>query len=376
MDHPEQTVGDAGRRDVADRADADSWSVRIVADPGPPTATVDRIRTRLDKRLSEAAGIGSLTADTETLALNPDGGLLIPERGHALHDDASVVVVITEFPRTDRRRGLIAEVDHRQSTVVVSLPALGLATHRLLPVLVAAVTRIRTPAESKAPHGTRWQPGERDDIEFLAGRRLLSRTRMVAGMVRGNRPWRLIPTLTGLMAAAAATASFGVFYSSIWAMANALSPWRLAGLSVLSVVVMTVWLIANNRLWERGGSLPSARARLYNAATATTVLLNAAVLYVGLFVATACAALAVIDSGFLAQELGRPSASYRDYGYLAWLATSMGTVAGAVGSSADSYEDILSATYGYRERGRRRAEDDHERRIEASRETTRDEQET
>ncbi|WAC56182.1 hypothetical protein [Gordonia sp. SL306] len=369
MDHPEQIVGDAGRRDVADCAETDSWSVRIVADPGPPTATVDRIRNRLDKRLSESAGIDSLTVDTETLALNPDGGLLVPERVHSLEDEASVVVVITEFPRADRRRGMIAEVDHRRSTVVVSLPALGLAAHRLLPVLVAAITRLRTPDASSTPRGTHWQPGDRDDLEYLAGGRLLSRTRMVAGMVRGNRPWRLIPTLTGLMAAAAATASFGVFYSSIWAMANALSPWRLAGLSLLSIVVMTVWLIANNRLWERRGSLPSARARLYNAATATTVLLNAAVLYVGLFVATVCAALAVIDSGFLAQELGRPSASFRDYVYLAWLATSMGTVAGAVGSSADSYEDILSATYGYRERGRRRAEDDRERRIEASRET-------
>lgn len=369
VDHREHNSGDAGLHGVADHADTTPWSVRVVADPGPPTAAVDRIRDRLDERLRVSAGIDSLKVDTETLALNPDGGLLVPERLRDPGDEASVVVVITEFPRMDGRRGMIAEVDHNRSTVVVSLPALGIVTHRLLPVIVAAIRRVRSPHARSAVHGARWFPADRDDLEYLASGKLLSRTRMVAGMVRGNHPWRLIPTLTGLMAAAAATASFGVFYSSIWAMANALSPWRLAGLSLLSMVVMTVWLIVNNRLWERKGMLPPARARLYNAATATTVLLNAAVLYVGLFVTTVCAALAVIDSGFLAQELSLQSASFHNYLYLAWLATSMGTVAGAVGSSADSYSDILAATYGYRERGRRRREEDREQEIEASRES-------
>ena len=36
----------------------------------------------------------------------------------------------------------------------------------------------------------------------------------------------------------------------------------------------------------------------------------------------------------------------------------MGIFAGALGSSADSYDDVLRATYGYRERLRRQAAED------------------
>ncbi|MGY1583225.1 hypothetical protein [Streptomyces sp. MN13] len=47
--------------------------------------------------------------------------------------------------------------------------------------------------------------------------------RLLLGPVRANRPWRLVPHLASASAAAAATAAFGLFYSSIWNMADALS---------------------------------------------------------------------------------------------------------------------------------------------------------
>ncbi|GAC66486.1 hypothetical protein [Gordonia soli] len=363
----------------------DTFAVRIIADPGPPTTSVERIRDRLTDRLSAEAGVSSLGVVSEPLTLGPDGALLVPELVERTRDDSSAVVVVTEFPRMQNGRGLVLEVDHRTSTVLVSLPALGLDLARqLASVIVAGVRRLRDPTAPSSVRGSSWRSGDdgpdghpvggsstsanERHTEFLTSDRILGRVRMVAGMVRGNRPWRLIPTLTGLMAAAAATASFGVFYSSIWSMANALSPFRLAVLSALSMTVMTVWLIANNRLWERRGALPRLRARLYNAATASTVLLNAVFLYAGLFIGTLAASFAVIDDGYLAQQLSIDSAGVKNYVMLAWLATTMGMVAGAVGSSADSYEDILHATYGYRERARRRREEERQRDIEAARE--------
>lgn len=328
--------------------------VRIVADPGPPARTVEKVRDALADELREQLGVNSVTVDVETLTLGPEGTLLVPELVERTRRDSSVAVVVTEFPRIRGRCEVMVEVDHDRCTALVSLPALGLAPNRrLVGVVVDAVRRLRDPDAPSVTRGGRWSSG--GGTESLATRSAFGRTRMVLGMVRGNRPWRLIPTLTGVMAAAAATASFGVFYSSIWGMANSLSPWRLAGLSVLAVLVMTVWLIANNRLWERRGVLPPYRARLYNAATTLTILLNAAVLYGGLFIVALCTALAVIDSGYLAEQVGADR-GFRAYVCLAWLATSMGTVAGAVGSSADSYDDILEATYGHRERARRKRE--------------------
>ena len=339
---------------MSPRSPSSSDDVRIVVDPGPPATTVDRVRDRLAERLSAALGVDSVTVDTEMLTLGPDGALLVPELVERTHRDSSAAVVVTEFPRLRGRHQVMVEIDHDACTALVSLPALGVAPdRRLVRVIVDAIRRLRDHGAAPSVRGARWFPA--DGGEYLATRSALGRTRMVLGMVRGNRPWRLIPTLTGVMAAAAATASFGVFYSSIWAMANALSPWRLAGLSVLSVTVMTVWLIANNRLWERRDALPRYRARLYNAATTVTVVLNAVVLYLGLLIVTLCGALAVIDEGYLASQVGSHT-GLRGYVFLAWLATSMGTVAGAVGSSADSYDDILEATYGHRERARRKRE--------------------
>ncbi|MEH3155700.1 MAG: hypothetical protein PGN29_10240 [Gordonia paraffinivorans] len=328
--------------------------VRIVVDPGPPARTVEKVRDVLASRLRERLGVTSLTVDAETLTLGPEGDLLVPELVERTRRHSSVAAVVTEFPRIRGRREVMVEINRERCTALVSLPALGLVPNRrLVGVVVDAVHRLRDPDATSSMRGAHWSSG--DGTESLSTRSSFGRTRMVLGMVRGNRPWRLIPTLTGVMAAAAATASFGVFYSSIWAMANKLSPWRLAGLSVLAVLVMTVWLIANNRLWEKRGALPAYRARLYNAATTLTIVLNAAVLYAGLFVVALCTALAVIDSGYLAGQIGG-DLGFRGYVCLAWLATSMGTVAGAVGSSADSYDDILSATYGHRERARRQRE--------------------
>lgn len=339
---------------MSSRPDPSSDDVRIVVDPGPPAATVDRIRDRLADRLAADLGVTSVTVDTEMLALGPDGALLVPELVERTHRGSSAAVVVTEFPRLRGRHQVMVEIDHEACTALVSLPALGVAPHRrLVAVIVDAVRRLRDHRAAAGVRGARWFPTE--DGEYLATRSALGRSRTVLGMVRGNRPWRLIPTLTGVMAAAAATASFGVFYSSIWAMANALSPWRLAGLSVLSIAVMTIWLIANNRLWEHPDTVPRHRARLYNAATVLTIVLNAVVLYGGLLVITLCGALAVIDDGYFASQVGSDT-GLRGYVFLAWLATSMGTVAGAVGSSADSYDDILEATYGHRERMRRHRE--------------------
>ena len=339
---------------MSSRPDPSSDDVRIVVDPGPPAATVDRIRDRLADRLSADLGVTSVSVDVEMLALGPDGALLVPELVERTHRDSSAAVVVTEFPRLRGRHQVMVEIDHDACTALVSLPALGVAPHRrLVAVIAEAVRRLRDHRAAVRVRGARWYPTEGG--EYLATRSSLGRSRTVLGMVRGNRPWRLIPTLTGVMAAAAATASFGVFYSSIWAMANALSPWRLAGLSLLSIAVMTIWLIVNNRLWEHRDAVPRHRARLYNAATAITIVLNAVVLYGGLLVVTLCGALAVIDDGYLASQVGRDT-GLRGYVFLAWLATSMGTVAGAVGSSADSYDDILEATYGHRERARRQRE--------------------
>ena len=97
----------------------------------------------------------------------------------------------------------------------------------------------------------RMSDGHRSAVTHLALVGLRGRLRLLAGMVRDNRPWRLVPHLAGATAAAAGTAAYGVITSSFWKLADALSPLRLAAVTVVSILVMAVWLMVYNHLWDR-----------------------------------------------------------------------------------------------------------------------------
>ena len=346
-------------------------ALRIVAEHGLPAALIERGEDRFEQiadELSLEYRGHTVTRDT-TLQMTPRGDL---ETVWGTDDSADeVIVFVTEMPRLYKPRDadgndrsprnlvVLAELDRERNAAVVSLPALGSAPRRALRTLISTIAETVTGAGSMREFEE--QRGivviGDGDTEYVCAEGYSRRLKLMAGMVRGNRPWRLIPTLTGMTAAAAAAASFGIFFSTIWSMANALSAWRLAAITLLSLVLASLWLIVNNRLWERVTVTAKPRARLYNMTTACTVVFSAAVLYAGLFLATLTAALIVIEENFLASQLGYP-VGLRNYVYLAWLATSMGIFAGALGSSADSYDDVLRATYGYRERLRRQAAED------------------
>lgn len=194
--------------------------------------------------------------------------------------------------------------------------------------------------------------GEEDIDTSLVLRGWRGRARLLCGMVRANRPWRLVPHLASATAAAAATAAFGVFYSSIWKMADTLSPARMLLIAVLAIATMVAWLLLYNRLWDspHGDRVPQDTV-LYNASTLATLAMGVACTYVLLYGLTLVAALVVIDVGYLGTQLGHP-AGIGDYAALAWLACSMGIVAGALGSSLDSETAVRQATYSRREQQR------------------------
>jgi hypothetical protein len=72
-----------------------------------------------------------------------------------------------------------------------------------------------------------------------------------------------------------------------------------------------------------------------------------------LYLAALLAALALIDPGYFSSQLHRP-ASFGTYLKLVWLASSVGIVAGALGSSLESEDAVRNATYGRRELERQR----------------------
>jgi hypothetical protein len=90
---------------------------------------------------------------------------------------------------------------------------------------------------------------------------------------------------------------------------------------------------------------------LYNLSTMVTLSIGVACMYVILYFVTLLGAAILIDSRYLQSRLGHP-VSVADYARLVWLTSSVGIVAGALGSSLESEEAVRQATYSTREQQR------------------------
>ncbi|MGW4398938.1 hypothetical protein ACWEHA_26950 [Amycolatopsis nivea] len=350
-------------------------SVGVLADGGLPEQVITTIAGELPEIF--AARVDGRTRwrvehEVVQLPLDEDGEIPMRtlSRRHRQDRGWDLLVLVTDLPRRAGTDPVVAGVDAEHGVAMISLPALGavLVRRRARALLVRVVRQLMSRRlgsdgdrdrrgtvawlrEALAP--TRRMPGERQSSATrLALVGLRGRLRLLAGMVRDNRPWRLVPHLAGATAAAAGTAAYGIITSSFWKLADALSPLRLAAIAVVTVLVMTVWLTGYNHLWERPSEAVERRkALLYNVSTATTLAIGVACMYAILYVLALLAAAVLIDSGYFAQALGHP-VDAGSYLSVVWLCSSVGIVAGALGSSLEDEETVRNATYGRRERER------------------------
>jgi hypothetical protein len=320
-----------------------------------------------------------------------------------LEEGWDLAICITDLPIRNGGRPVVAALSTAHNLAVLSLPPLGVTLlHRRVN---EGVVQLVNELYEGSPELARADGEERDDQEVVAGTnagevrspsqrphqlirrrlteivspirrvtptedddvvdvRFVSPTvrghlRLLGGMVLANRPWRLFTTMKSALAAAFATAAYALVMPTIWQMADSLGWARLSGLMVLSIAAMVAWIIVAHNLWERpaDGEVRDQSA-LYNAATALTLTVAVLFSYAVLFALVLVAALIFLDSGFLQSVLGHP-VGFSDYMRLAWMATSLSTVAGALGSGLEDEETVREATYGYRQR-RRAAPDDPE----------------
>jgi hypothetical protein len=280
-----------------------------------------------------------------------------------------LAVCLTDLPRRTGLRPVVADASVADGVAWTSLPSLGAwqlyrRARDMVVRLVEELAAERLGHGRKPSHGVqrplaqlvapirRVVPAVEDvDVRFvLPGIR--GQLRLLAGMVRANRPWRLITGLSGTLAAALAAGAFAVVTSDVWALADSLSPLRLTVATVFSITAMVGWLIIDHELWERpSGRIAREQARLFNAATILTVALGVGCLYVALFVVTLLAEWFVVTDDVLGGRLGHP-VGWSDYATIAWLASSIATVGGALGSGLESDRAVRAAAYGYRQKAR------------------------
>ncbi|MFF7376648.1 hypothetical protein ACIP4Q_14710 [Streptomyces massasporeus] len=361
--------------------------VALLADPDAPTEIARRMARTLPDRLADKSDQGrrfdvevvsepftSGTEDPPTLMRR------IKNRGSAEKWD--IVVALTDLPLHSHGRKLAVNLNHEHGLALLSLPSLGglrLQT-RARRAVEEAVLGMAGPHPDGAEGTSRSQPlpgpsvdrlaplhpgrtdeKETDDLRYVvSGPR--GYLRVLAGMVRANRPWRLVPGLSKALAAALATGAVATVNSTVWTLAASLSTPRLVIATVGSVAVMIGWLIIDAELWHRAPeSSPEARqrARLYNASTVVTVGIGVLVCYVGLMVINLVWALFILN-GQAFTAVTRIPLHAGEYVTLSWFVASVATVGGALGSGLESDDAIRAAAYSKREQERRhQLQDDH-----------------
>ena len=174
---------------------------------------------------------------------------------------------------------------------------------------------------------------------------LFSHLRLLLGMVRANRPWRLVGRLYAALVAALAVGAYGVVTADIWRLSIALEWWRLAITSAVSIAITIATVIVVPGLWERTSD-PRVRGQvvLFNLATATTVTLGIVSLYAVLFLLILAGAGLVTAPQTFAHAVGR-DVGFADYATLAWFVASLSTIGGALGSALESEDAVRAAAY-------------------------------
>lgn len=192
------------------------------------------------------------------------------------------------------------------------------------------------PNETVAEHPDGAQPDQSEGDEL----------RLVTRGVLANSPWRLFLSLRTVIAASFATGAYALIFPTIWQLGDTFGLPRLVGLMVASIVALIFWMIVGHDLWERSTDEaeldPRVTPAMQNAVTLLTLTVAVLISYAVLFGFILLAALVFVSDSVIRSSLGHP-VNFYDYLTLAWVATSISTITGALGSGLEDDEEVREA---------------------------------
>jgi uncharacterized membrane protein len=371
---------ESGRRPAGEDGEDDAVVVGLLAAPG---FTLDLARSligELDRSLHRRfPGIRwRIELRAEPMAAASDADVDLIETGHQrmLEEGWKLAVCLTDFPVHIGNRPVTAYASATHGVGLISVPALGAVNvrDRVRDAIVSVIEGLLGESEDdsdRAPDPDRDRRMRRrledlsaltmgrpeihegKDVRFVAAVGF-GNLRLLFGMVRANRPWRLIAGLSRAIVGALGADIFGVASPGVWLIADGMGWPRLLVMAIASIAVIATSLITVHRLWRMSTNDRTetrARVALFNLATAITVGLGVLSLYLTLFAANVLAAALVIPSDVLARQLGH-HAGFGTYVALAWLVTSLATLGGALGAALENDRAVREAAYGYRSSAR------------------------
>ena len=334
----------------------------LVAAPGAPAEVAGDLAAdlagALHERYPDVAWDVRVVEDGLVQPPADDAEIVAAARARLLAEEWDLAVCVTDLPLTVDRRTVVAHASPVHGVAVLSLPALGAVgrRRRALQTSVGLVHALLGEDEGDGdPDALRRRvrelatdPADTGEGVRFTARVLSGNLRLLVGMVRANRPWRLTIQLSRALTAAIAAGVFALVTADIWRLADRFGWLRLSAVGLGSVVAICVTLVVGAELWERARSRRVRKqVALFNLATVATVVIGVLTLYAALFTLALAGALLLVPGVLFGEGLGH-SAALGDYLELAWLTSSLATVGGALGAGLESDEAVRGAAYTHR----------------------------
>jgi hypothetical protein len=351
----------------------------LLADPDTPAEVAAKLVDTLPDELAAQVDSG-ITWDVRTMTHPVSASVQDPEEvlgavaDQTADTEWDIGIYLTDLPMQHGDHPILVDLDHDRRVAGLSLPGFGplLQHHKVRHAIVRLIADLTDTADAGLDHGQHHpsrlgraaakhlqpvhvvQAGEGQHTRRYVTTPWRGRARLLAGMVRTNQPWRLVVGMRSALAAVLGTSAYLTLTSTTtWVLATRLGTGKLVVTTVVSVALMVAWIIGAHHLWERARDAGEREETvLYNASTVLTLSIGVLVMSAAVYVLTLLGSLFFLEPSVLGAELGRPP-TFGDHLLLAWLATGLATVAGALGSGLDSEDAVRRAAYGYRERQRR-----------------------
>lgn len=275
-------------------------------------------------------------------------------------------ICITDLPNFSKNKSALCDVDFDNKTALLSLPALGAfkLKNKLRECLIFIIEYLHTPDKNQFDLNSKYFkltqfneviPNEKKShhkSRVIAKSTILGWFHLICGMTYANEPWSAIFDFKKIISVSFATGTYIAIFSTPWDISLDYSYWRFILLMFLSIFGMVGWLIYSYKLWERPSPNTQKLYRfIYNITTfatlSTITFFNFIALYILLTVSTLLFVPPELFSNWTSLNSKEPTVL--NYINLIWFITSLGILAGAMGSTVENAEKIKRVTYSFRQ---------------------------
>ncbi|GAB4074191.1 hypothetical protein GCM10028778_16940 [Barrientosiimonas marina] len=351
-----------------------SMTVGLIPSPDLPANVAEKVISRLAEDLEKRV---DATVDWHVeREVNPITGAaeyvsdIIEKAARIKQEHAwDYVICLTDLPSFSDYKAVTTDASVQRGAALVSLPSFGAfpLKHRIRKAFVFIVELLYTngytdQTEKKtSPIRERFllarvnrvipQESGSTDVRFILQSSVFGWLRVLSGMTFANRPWLALKSFKKILALAFATGTYISIFSTPWQLSVSYTPLRFILLMLLSIGGMVTWIIFAHNLWERPSSKGQNQYRmLYNTTTVMTLICIAVLNYVLLYAMFMFSISLFVPAGLFEEWTDSGTDQpLQNFMRLAWLATSLGTLAGAIGATVEKEDEIRHIAYSYRQ---------------------------